>query len=105
MRSQSFHDYIVYGLLASNPGITSRAMFSGWGLYKNGLIFGIIVGETLYCKFNKHSRKIFEKLESAPFTYQRKNGKTISMSYWSVPEELRDDRKRLYELVELSSRK
>ena len=41
----SFHDYVLNDLLAYIAGIRSRPMFGGWGLYKNGIIFAIIVEE------------------------------------------------------------
>lgn len=99
MRSHSFHDYVVHDLLGSFSGITSRAMFGGWGVYKNGKIFAIIVGEALYFKYTDSNKDIFASVESGPFTYKKKDGKTVSMAYWLVPEELMEDRERFHKLV------
>ena len=32
-KDQSFHDYVVNDVLVGISGITSRAMFGGWGIY------------------------------------------------------------------------
>lgn len=101
-KDKSFHDYIVYDLLGNIPGITSRAMFGGWAIYENGIIFAIIADGQLYFKVGDSNRKMFEQLESRPFVYLKNNGKPITMSYWLVPEEVMEDRERLYDLVDKS---
>jgi DNA transformation protein len=102
-KDKSFHDYIVHDLLGNIRGITSRAMFGGWAVYQNGLIFGIIVEGELYFKVDDGNRREFEAMESHPFVYEKKDGKQITMSYWLVPEEIMEDRERFYEFVEKSA--
>ena len=68
-------------------------------MYENGIIFAIIVGGELYFKVDDSNRKVFEQLESRPFVYSKNDGKPITMSYWLVPEEVMEDRERLYDLV------
>ncbi len=99
-KDKSFHDYIIYDLLGDVPGITSRAMFGGWAIYKNGVIFGIIVAGELYFKVDNENRPKFEEMEGHPFVYAKSDGKPITMSYWLVPEEIMEDRERLYDLVD-----
>ena len=101
-KDKSFHDYIVYDILGNLPGITSKAMFGGWAIYKGGTIFGIIAIGELYFKVDDKNRLEFEKLESHPFIYTKKDGKQIAMSYWLVPEEIIEDRDKLIVLVEQS---
>ena len=103
MKEKSFHDYIVYDLLEGTRGITSRAMFGGWALYKDGIIFGIIVDGELYFKVDGTNRSDFERVESRPFVYAKSDGKPIEMSYWLVPEEMMEEREKLYDLVEKST--
>ncbi len=102
MKNKSFHDYIVYDLLADIPDITSRAMFGGWALYKNGIIFGIIVAGELYFKVDNGNRPDFQRMESHPFVYVKSDGKSITMCYWLVPEEVLEDKERFYDLIEKS---
>lgn len=101
-KDKSFHDYIVYDLLRDVPNITSLAMFGGWAIYKNGIIFGIIANGELYFKVGEENRFEFEKMESHPFVYTKSDGKPVKMSYWLVPEEVMEDRERLYNLVDES---
>lgn len=91
-RSAKFHEYIVGDVLAGIEGLTSRAMFGGYGLYKSGVIFGIIVGESLYFKVNASNRADYLKAGSAPFQYEGKKGKKITLSYWEVPIDVIEDR-------------
>ncbi len=102
MKDKSFHDYVVYDLLGDVPDITSKAMFGGWAIYKYGIIFGIIVAGELYFKVDKSNRPDFERMKSRPFVYAKSNGKPITMSYWFVPEEIMEDKGRLYDLIEKS---
>lgn len=99
MAKSDFHDYAVYDLLADIEGITSRAMFGGYGLYKDGTIFGIIADDALYLKVDETNRNEYESFGSRPFAYSKGDGKTYEMSYWILPEEILEDRSRLEKLV------
>ena len=102
-RDRSFHDYVVYDLLGDISGIASRAMFGGWAIYKNGIVFGLILSGELYFKVDDSNRREFEQMESShPFVYAKKAGKPITMSYWLVSGEILEDRERLYRLIEKS---
>lgn len=102
MKDKSFHDYIVYDLLGNTPDITSKAMFGGWALYKNEIIFGIIIDGELYFKVSDNNRSDFERMKSRPFVYSKKDGKSITMSYWIVPEKIIEDPEKLLALIEKS---
>lgn len=69
--------------------MSARAMFGGYGLYLDGLIFGVIIDEALYLKTDGQSRARFEAAGCQPCIYHMK-GKALPMSYWSVPEEAMD---------------
>jgi DNA transformation protein len=98
----SFRDYVVQDLLEGIPGIGSRAMFGGWGIYKDGVIFAIIVDGALYFKVDESNRADFERLESRPFVYSRGKHQSTTMSYWLVPEEIMEDHEELARWVERS---
>ncbi len=97
-KDQSFHDYVVGDLLGDIDGITSRAMFGGWGIYKDGLIFAIIIDGELYFKADETNRPDFEKLGSHPFVYKQGEHNS-TMSYWMLPAEVQEDRDKLGEFV------
>jgi DNA transformation protein and related proteins len=95
-RSKEFHDYIIEDVLGHIPGITSRAMFGGYGIYKDKKIFAIIAEGELYFKAHGPADVTFFKTEgSHPFEYAKKDGKRYSMSYWLVPDGVLEDREKL----------
>ncbi len=101
-KDKSFHDYVVFDLMGDIPAITSRAMFGGWAIYRDGIIFGIIIEEELYFKVDNENRHVFEEMGSHPFVYSKKDGKQIAMSYWLVGEETMEDKEKICELMESS---
>jgi DNA transformation protein len=87
--SRGYCDYVV-DLLSPWARVTAKAMFGGFGLYRQGQIFAIIVDDTLYFKVGDSNRSDYEAAGSSPFTYEAKGKKTV-MSYWRVPEEILED--------------
>lgn len=85
-----FTDYVLEQL-ASFSGVTARRMFGGQGLFKGGLMFALIADGELYFKVDDSNRPDFEAIKSQPFVYEKKEGKTATMSYWYVPEEIIED--------------
>ena len=71
--------------------IEARRMFGGYGLYHDGVMFGIVADEMLYLKADEASKGYFEEKDLSPFEYQKK-GKPIQMSFFQAPEEIFDDR-------------
>ena len=100
----TFADYVVNDLLNELGGIRARAMFGGFGIYKNDTIFAIIVDDELYYKVNDSNCKDFEALGSEPFVYTAKGDKRVAMSYWKLPSEIMDDREALIEWSEKALR-
>jgi len=77
--------------LANLGHITARRMFSGAGVYCDGLIFAIVIDDTLYLKTAAANRADFAAEGLGPFTYTTKHGKTVATSYYRAPEHLLDD--------------
>jgi DNA transformation protein len=99
-QNTEFHDFVIQDVLANIPGVTSRAMFGGYGIYKDGKIFAIIAERRLYFKVGEDNRADYERAGSKPFTYTRPNGKPYEMSYWELPEEVMENREELPHWVE-----
>lgn len=93
-QAKEFHDYILYDVFEGIPDISSQGMFGGFGIYKNGFIFAIITSESeLYFKVDEVLKEKFKKHESHPFIYAgNKNRKPIEMPYWSLPEEIMENK-------------
>jgi DNA transformation protein and related proteins len=88
------HDFIR-DLFAPFGPVTVRRMFSGAGIFADGLMFGLVVRDVIYLKADDSNRADFEREGCAPFTYTR--GKTSgrpsqhALPYWRLPERLYDD--------------
>ena len=79
MASREFADYLVE-LLAPLGPVTAKRMFGGFGLYLDGLMFAIIVDDSLYLKADAENRATFAARDMAPFVYERQ-GKPVAMAY------------------------
>lgn len=94
-KDADFHTYIMNDLLANIPGVTSRAMFGGWGIYQKRIIFAIIADGGLYFKVDETNKKDFEECDMRPFMYTMPNGKQMAMAYWQLPEEIMENSEEL----------
>jgi DNA transformation protein and related proteins len=83
---KSVCDEITARLTPLGP-VTGRGMFGGFGIFMEGVMFGLIADDTLYLKVDDGNRAVFEDAGSQPFTYQGKS-KPVQMSYWKVPPEV-----------------
>jgi DNA transformation protein len=79
----------VCDMLSPLGAVTARAMFGGYGLYLDGLMFALIAGETLYLKADDRSKDAFEAVGMARF--KPWEDKPMTMPYWQVPPDLMDD--------------
>jgi DNA transformation protein len=72
-------------------GITLKRMFSGAGVYCDGVIFGLILRDTLHFKVDDGNRAAYEAEGMAPFSYEAKGRMVQVGAYWRVPERLLDE--------------
>lgn len=106
MADSGFARYILEEVLHDIAGIHQRRMFGGYGLYKDGVIFGMIFDDKLYFKLTPKSKILFEESNALPFTYiHNKSGKTVNMPYYEVSEEILENKNTLLEWVESSVNK
>src|SRR5579862_8880033 len=91
----------IRDLFAAFGPVTVRRMFSGAGIFCDGLMFGLIVRDVIYLKADETSFADFEREGCAPFTYTRgkKSGRPSqhALPYWRLPERLYDDPDELAE--------
>jgi len=76
-------------------------MFGGHGIYVDDLFVAIVTGERLYLKVDDESRARFEAAGCQPFVYDA-NGKSMSMSYYSVPDDAMESRELMQPWVRLA---
>jgi DNA transformation protein len=82
-------------LFAQFRPVTIRRMFSGAGIFCDGLMFGLVIRDVIYLKADDTTIVDFEREGCAPFTYTRGKGKgrptQHALPYWRLPERLSDD--------------
>jgi DNA transformation protein len=75
--------------------VTVRRMFSGAGIFCDGLMFGLVIRDVIYLKADDASIAGFEREGCGPFTYTRGKSKGLptqhALPYWRLPERLYDD--------------
>jgi DNA transformation protein len=77
--------------------VTSRRMFSGAGIYCDGVIFALVLRDTLYFKVDDGNRGAYQAEGLEPFRYEAR-GKVVEMgAYWRAPERLLDDAEEMVE--------
>ena len=87
--AQEIASHIVDLLGAFGP-CEARRMFGGFGIFHQGLMFGLIADGSLFLKADEESRALFEAEDSEAFTYYKK-GKPYQMSYYLAPEAFFED--------------
>ena len=80
------NEFVAYvqELMAGWAAVAARKMFGGYGLYREGLMFALIVEDELFFKTDADNVAQFERAGSHPFVYQSQT-RIVQMSYWSAP--------------------
>jgi len=78
-------------LLAGFGPVSIRTMFGGAGVYADGVMFAILIDNTLFLKADEASAQAFAAEGKGPFTYRPKGRAAVAMPYWEIPERLLDD--------------
>ena len=85
----------IRDLFAAFRPVSVRRMFSGAGIFADGLMFGLVVRDVIYLKADKATIADFERESCTQFTYTRgkKSGRPSqhALPYWGLPERLYDD--------------
>ena len=94
--SKQQREYVehVIDLLQFIGPVESKSMFGGFGVFLEGLMFGLVAGNELYLKVDNQNRQDYEDLGLQAFSFE-KNGKEFKMSYYQAPEEVMDDAEHL----------
>ena len=92
--SDSFAEWLREQL-APLGRVTMRRMFGKTGVFCDGLMLGMVSDNTLYFRVDNDNRAVFKEAESAPPLRYEKQGSTIDLSFWCVPERLLDEPEEL----------
>ncbi len=77
--------------LAPIGRVTMRRMFGKTGVFCNGLMFGMVTDDTLYVRVDDFNKAVFKEAESVPPLNYEKQGRSIDLAFWRVPERLLDE--------------
>ena len=83
-------DYIAELFSQFGP-VTVRRMFSGSGIFADGLMIALVVDGVIFLKADAETAPRFESEGLSAFSYKTKEGRRTLMSYWRMPERLYDD--------------
>jgi DNA transformation protein and related proteins len=101
--SEGFKDFIRDQLSGFGP-VTIRNMFSGAGIYADGVMFAILANDVLYLKADETTAQAFAAEGMGPFTYRPAGRAPVAMSYWEVPPRLLEEPDELVEWARAAHR-
>jgi len=86
---KEFVRYVVELMQIIGP-VKAKAMFGGYGIYLEGLMFGLVAGGVLYLKTDNATESEFQDRGLEAFKYYKK-GKEYKMSYYQSQEDALED--------------
>jgi DNA transformation protein len=78
----------ILDMLQDWGAIAARRLFSGYGLYRDGAMFGLIARDTLYLRVDDRNRPDFVAAGSAPFRTSRE---VEIRGYMECPPDILED--------------
>ncbi|MCA0425386.1 MAG: TfoX/Sxy family protein [Proteobacteria bacterium] len=88
-------DTALEDLFAPLGPVSIRRMFGGKGIYRNGVMFALEAGGSVYLKTLPDDVPLFEAAGALPFSFERRGkagpARTMITSYWSLPHTALDD--------------
>ncbi len=71
--------------------IEIKRMFGGAAVYSHDLIFALLDDGVVWLKADEVNAPLLQAAGARQFTYPTKDGKAMTMAYWSLPENAVDD--------------
>lgn len=82
----------VLDLFSDVGSVTSRAMMGGLAIYARGQIFAMVGPEDrIYLRADEALADALAQEGAVQFTYEKADGRTARMGYWSLPEAALDE--------------
>jgi DNA transformation protein len=94
-------DFIIE-LFSDFGPVSVRRMFSGAGVFSDGLMIALVVDGAIYLKADESFIPLFKQEGQMPFSYKTRDGKRTLTSYWRMPERLYDEPGDLAEWARLA---
>ncbi len=100
-KTPQFLEYFLQDCLNWDPQFTKKSMFWWYWIYKNKKIFALYVYDEIYFKVWENNIDNYKKYWSSVFEYN-KSGKKMILSYYTIPEEILENREQLNIWIERS---
>ncbi len=86
-----FHEFVAE-LFHSLGTVSIRRMFGGAGVFKDGVMFGLLADDQIYVKADAALRAALAAEGGAPFVWTRpSDGREMDLGYVSLPTSAMDD--------------
>ena len=85
-----FGEWVREHFAALGP-LEIKRMFGGASVYAHGLIFALLDEGVVWLKADDVNAPLLAQAGSRQFTYPTRDGATMAMAYWSLPERAVDD--------------
>jgi DNA transformation protein len=82
-------------LFAEFGPVAVRRMFSGAGIFADGVMIGLVIRGVIHLKADDQTIPAFEQEGQEPFGYATRHGERTIMSLWRIPDRLYDDPEEL----------
>jgi len=92
-KKNEFKEYVLDQLHRLNA-VECKSMFGGFGLYDNGVFFGIIADGSVYFKTDASTVDAYKERGMEPFS---PSAKQTLKNYYEVPPEILEDEEQLAE--------
>jgi DNA transformation protein len=102
MAEGAFDPDFLIDLFAPFARVTVKRMFSGHGLYREGIVFAWALPEGIYLKTDPETAVHFDEAGLAAFVYGTKDGPRSVGSYRRMPDACFDDEDELRKWASLA---
>lgn len=76
--------------MSSMGSVHAKKMFGGWGIFKDELMFAVVIQDELYFKADDENVGRFESRHLKAFTYEAR-GRRVALRYFQAPIETLED--------------
>ena len=73
-------------LLTPLGEVSARRMFGGYGIHKDGVMFGLVADDRYYIRTDDENKEAFIAQGCEPFVFGERNGKALVSRYYEPPE-------------------
>lgn len=94
-------EYFLEDCLDGDRVYSVKKMFWGYSIYKQGKIFAIYAFDQIYFKTNVENIADFTQYKAKQFSYE-KQWKIQTIRYYTLPEEIMENRNKLVLWIEKS---